>query len=83
MRLSQRQLDILMGLLGTEHPGAIPVYIDRLPRQNSFESDREIEKFCQNLERRGLVRIKNRWFISLTEEGARVVTPNAKTNTAE
>jgi len=76
MRLSQRQRDILAAMVGTEQAGAIPLYMEHIPRKNSFDSDGEIERFMQNLERRGLITIENRWFLRLTNKGAQIVTPN-------
>lgn len=83
MKLSQRQMDVLRALEGTNEPDTVCVYIERLPRQQSFNSERDRERFLDNLERRGLISINRKWFIRLTDEGAAVVrrmTANVKLN---
>ena len=73
MRLSQRQMDMLLALDGTNEPDTVCMYIEHLPRQHSFNSERERERFLDNLERRGLISINRKCFIRLTDAGAAVV----------
>lgn len=73
MRLSQRQIDVLQGLVGTNSADTVSVYIEHLPRKNSFDSDREREKFIENLQRRGLISIRNKCFIRITDSGVAAI----------
>ena len=73
MRLSRRQIDVLLGLVGTNNADTVSVYIEHLPRKNSFDSDREREKFLENLQRRGLISVRSKCFIRITDSGVAAI----------
>ena len=86
MRIGNRQRAVLEWAKGslyqdfhvTKH---IPAYMGgNLPDSvtRSFNYDTEFERFCKDLERRGWIRIENRWFVYLTDEGKTVLAGKEK-----
>ena len=76
VRLSPRQRKVLAAVNAACEPvqlrhgepdRVVPLYIDHVPEL--FFSEREREKFLENLESRGLVRIDRRYFIYATDKG--------------
>lgn len=78
MRIGTRQRAVLEWAQGFSYQDLhgrdkhVPAYMGgSLPDSitKSFIYDTEFERFCKDLERRGWIRIENRWFVYLTDEG--------------